>query len=29
MVTSFGLTKGKYNDIVSDQIILEDLFKPC
>ena len=27
MVTSFGLAKGKYNDIVADQVILEDLFQ--
>lgn len=26
MVTSFGLTKGKYNDVVTDQIVLDDLF---
>ena len=27
MVTSFGLTKGKYNDIVADQVVLDDLFE--
>ena len=27
MVTTFGLVKGKYNDIVADQVILEDLFE--
>lgn len=27
MVTTFGLVKGKYNDIVTDQVILEDLFE--
>ena len=26
MVTSFGLTKGKYNDVVVDQVVLDDLF---
>lgn len=27
MVTSFGLTKGKYNDVVADQVVLDDLFE--
>lgn len=27
MVTSFGLNKGKYNDIVADEVILDDLFE--
>lgn len=27
MVTSFGLTKGKYNDVVADQVVLDDLYE--